>query len=291
MVVNELSFDPRHAWCPVPGLDDIEWTLEIFTVEDVRLLDATQTTLTANSVTCEGLMQPGMQRAMTGRVTVALQQDGPSVSWRVRAQTDLPIKAVKLLFRGLPTDEAQGWWTPTTPRDTALQPSPATPITLRYPWPSWQTPWISCGEGPGITLSVRDTVVAAKRFYTFLPPWSASPVVEIVCDQSAWNTSTSYAVPEIRLTTCADQVAVQQDLRAHLAHLQSAYGLVPWGERTDVPKWADGIRTVVTLHGQHWTGHVFNTFDEMCHILREVTRHIPGDQVLAYLPGWEGRYY
>jgi hypothetical protein len=48
---------------------------------------------------------------------------------------------------------------------------------------------------------------------------------------------------------------------------------------------------VLTLHGQHWTGFVFNTFDQMARILERVCDEVPGERVLAYLPGWEGRYY
>jgi hypothetical protein len=41
----------------------------------------------------------------------------------------------------------------------------------------------------------------------------------------------------------------------------------------------------------HWTGYAFNTFDQMGDALRFVADHVDGRSVLAYLPGWEGRYY
>src|SRR5206468_4295141 len=59
----------------------------------------------------------------------------------------------------------------------------------------------------------------------------------------------------------------------------------------DRPAWADELDLVLTLHGQHWTGFVFNTFDQMATILEEVAGEVPGERILAYLPGWEGRYY
>jgi hypothetical protein len=36
---------------------------------------------------------------------------------------------------------------------------------------------------------------------------------------------------------------------------------------------------------------VFNTFDQMGEVLKTITQHIPGREILAYVPGFEGRYY
>jgi hypothetical protein len=33
--VNDLSFDPRHPWFPVPGLAGAEWAVEVFTTGNV----------------------------------------------------------------------------------------------------------------------------------------------------------------------------------------------------------------------------------------------------------------
>ncbi|TDE14269.1 hypothetical protein [Jiangella asiatica] len=293
MATHELSFDPRHPWYPVPNVPGAEWSVEVFTVDDVRLLDPRRTTFEGGSLLADGLTWPGAQRNVAGRVRADLMiaPGGDAVTWRIRAEADVPVKAIKLLFRGLPGGAEDGWWSPTTPRDVALTPRPDEPVLLRYPWPNWQTPWICQGEGPAVTLSTRDTEVRAKRFYTFLPPWSPSAVTEVVCDQLATRRTPDFEAPPIVLRTCADVAAVHADLAEHLEHVERSFGLADWEDRADVPDWARDIRLVVTLHGQHWTGYVFNTFDDMGRILEEVTRHVPGEHVLAYLPGWEGRYY
>ena len=41
----------------------------------------------------------------------------------------------------------------------------------------------------------------------------------------------------------------------------------------------------------HWSGYVFNTYAQMAAAPRWITTRIEGQRVLAYLPGWEGRYY
>lgn len=61
--------------------------------------------------------------------------------------------------------------------------------------------------------------------------------------------------------------------------------------RRDVPAWAHELKLVFTLHGMHWTGRGFLDYSAMQDVLHLVTDRLPGRHVLAYLPGWEGRYY
>src|SRR4029453_2875886 len=77
----------------------------------------------------------------------------------------------------------------------------------------------------------------------------------------------------------------------HLGFLERSLGLRPFAERPDVPDWAREIRLVVTLHGMHWTGRSFLDYGGMLEVLRFVAARIDGRRVLAYLPGFEGRYY
>jgi hypothetical protein len=291
MYINDLSFDPAHAWFPVSGVPKARWAIEVFTTENAYTIDPSTAAIDDHGLRATGLMQLGGQRTAPGSVRVASESDRAGrVSWRIEAETPEIIKGAKLLLRDLPGTDG-GWWTPTTPASTTLNPTPAAPTLLSYPWDSWQTPWVCAGEGPALALSVRDRTVRAKRFYASFPFWASSQVVEIVCDAAATERATSYSAPEIRLAYCADAAEVRDDFEAHLASLETAFDLTRWEERTDVPAWADELELVLTLHGQHWTGHVFNTFDEMAAVLQEICREVPGSRVLAYLPGWEGRYY
>ena len=65
----------------------------------------------------------------------------------------------------------------------------------------------------------------------------------------------------------------------------------PFAQRSDVPEWFGDIRLVLNLHCEHWTGYVFNTFDSLRDVIGWVTQRIAGRHVLAFLPGWDGRYY
>jgi hypothetical protein len=293
MYVNELSFDPSHRWFPVPGLSSAAWAVEVFTTQGVYGLDPTATTFDGRRLSATRLQFLGGQQPAPGRVDGALEvDDGGAISWLLSAESDEIVKGLKLLLRDLPLDlDGMGWWTSTMAVGEAASPTQGEPILRSYPWDSWQTPWICAGEGPALALSVRDTLVRPKRFYTYMPHWAPGPVVEVVCDELATRRSPHFVAPPIRARRCESAAAIRTDFEQHLAWLEGAFGLVPWHERDDVPAWADELDLVLTLHGQHWTGFVFNTFDRMASILEEVAADVPGERILAYLPGWEGRYY
>jgi hypothetical protein len=297
MYVNNVSFDPAHRWFDVPGLPGAEWAVEVFTTENVYGLDPAKTKWDGRWLAASGLQRLGGQQQSAGTVTVGCRAGGDRVTgWTIAVRAAEPVKGVKLLLRNLPVALTEhGWWTPTTPAGTTLHPSGSQPLLLEYPWSaaaeSWQTPWICAGEGPALSLAVRDDRVKAKRFYSYWPHWSAVEIVEVICDAAAGGLGGSFETPEIRLALCADEAEVKGDLDEHLAWLERAFDLVRWEERHDAPAWADELDLVVTLHGQHWTGFVFNTFEQMATILESICKEVPGERVLAYLPGWEGRYY
>lgn len=292
----DLSFDPAHPWFDVPGVAGAQWALEVFTVENAYGLDPGRTAFDGRRLDSSGLQLLGGQRPVPGRVAVECRADGGTTTFSVTASAGEPIKGVKLLLRELPEAlTGQGWWTPTSPAGRSARPTAGRPVFLTYPWSAagedWQTPWICAGEGPALVIGVRDDRVRAKRFYAHRPHWADGDVVEVICTAAASERSTVFDAPEIRLALCGDEAAVEHELDGHLAQLERAFGLRRWDERRDAPGWADDLELVVTLHGQHWTGFVFNTFDRMAAILDTVCEVVPGERVLAYLPGWEGRYY
>lgn len=294
MYVNDLSFDPRDPLYPLPGSTDIRWGIQIFTTNNLYALDPEHASVTPEGeglrLVCERLSWAGQQQHAEGRVEARLERIDSAWSWEIEARHVEPIKVVKLLLHGLPAgDLEQGWWQPTSGRDQVQQATAALPLRWRYPWPEWLTPWACAGR---VCLSVRDPEVRAKRLYVHHPPYAGgTPVVELIWEEDAARWGQHIAAPPMRLRICADAMGVGADWEAHRAFVEQAYGLRPWKERPDVPAWMRDVKLVLNLHGQHWTGYVFNTFDRMAETLRFVTRHIDGSHVLAYVPGWEGRYY
>ncbi|KAA5835996.1 hypothetical protein F1721_06505 [Saccharopolyspora hirsuta] len=295
LIDTDLSFDPRDPYFPAPGATGVEWALQVFTTTNgygldsagVRLSDD-RTHLHADRYAWLGQQLP----VDAGSVDVAVTSSGGVLEWSIAVRHEEPIKSVKLLLRGLPAEQLRaGWWAPNTGRGRAHGVN-GQRFQLEYPGPDWATPWVAAGtEQSGLVLSVRDPLVRRQILHVHQPPYAPGPITELVHLPMASARSTSYQVPPIRLRPGTDAPTADADLDEHMSFVEQAHGLQPWATRPDVPDWMRRIALVVTLHGQHWTGYVFNTFPQMAEALRFVAQHIEPHRVLAYLPGWEGRYY
>ncbi|WP_343421335.1 hypothetical protein [Candidatus Flexifilum breve] len=296
--IYDLSFDPRDPLYDVPGLPGVRWGVQIFTVSNLYQLDSAQVTVSADGRRLEaaGLSWAGQQQRSPGSVSVQISEDAGATVWRIQAQHAEPIKVVKLMLWGLPESAiAQGWWQPTSTAGRTAVPTLTAPVKWNYPWREWLTPWACAGEidgSPLVCVSLRDAEVRAKRLYTHLPPYADSkPVVEVIFEEDAIRWGNTISTCELRLRVTNSLAEVEDDFAAHLAFLEGAYDLQSWETRSDVPGWMRDIKLVLNLHGQHWTGYVFNTFDQMAETLKTVAQHVPGKHILAYVPGFEGRYY
>lgn len=284
LIDSDLSFDPRDPYFPLPGCG-IRWAVQIFTADNGYGLDAGAVHADSRGVRADRLALLGQQRPVEGGADVVLHRDGDRFEWSISVHCAEPVKAVKLLIAGLPGATRAGWWTASTARGQ-LHGADGRRFQLEYPGPDWATPWAASGD---LALSVRDPLVRRQILHVDRPPYAEGPIAELVHVAPATERARSYRVPPILLSTAVSAPA--DDFAAHLSFVERAHGLSRWEDRADVPSWLRGIALVVTLHGQHWTGHVFNTFREMAEALRFITGHIDGHRVLAYLPGWEGRYY
>jgi hypothetical protein len=300
LYINDLSYDPRDPLFEVPGLPDVRWGIQVFTTRNMYGLDPARTQITQQGsqtrLVCDQLSWGGQQQRSAGHVEATLTRDGGVLTFRVQAQHAEPLKVVKLLVWGLPEAALdQGWWQAITSTEESYQVTTTRPLFWNYPWREWLTPWACAGQADGqpfVCVSVRDPEVRAKRLYVHRPPYADSKsVVEICFEEDAMRWGSTIATPDLRVHICTTRAEMQADFDEHLNYVQQCFGLQPWDTRADVPAWMRDVRLVLNLHGQHWTGYVFNTFDRMAETLRFVTQHIPGKQLLAYIPGWEGRYY
>ena len=294
---TDLSFDPRDPYFTAPG-GSVRWAIQVFTTGNGYGIDAGRAQYDTPSrdrahLYCDRYALLGQQRpADGGEINAEVTHSGGVLEWSITVRHHEPVKAVKLLLSGLdPALLSAGWWAPNTPRGSVLG-ADGQRFQLEYPGADWATPWVAAGtESKAIVLSVRDSLVQRQILHVNQPSYASAPIVELVHVPSAPSRSTTYRVPPIRLQPKVSGKGLEASLNAHLSFVEGAHHLVPWETRDDVPAWLRDIALVVTLHGQHWTGYVFNTFAEMAEALRFVARHIDPARVLAYLPGWEGRYY
>jgi len=299
MYVNNLSFNPHDPLYETPSLEGVHWGIQLFTTRNMYQLDPDCVRVTPSGtgfeLVSEGLRWAGQQQRSEGYVRAVVTAEAGVVTWQIEASHAEPIKNIKLMLWGLPQDALdKGWWQPTTRQRKTYHGTghKDKPLLWNYPWREWLTPWACAGDESGaVVINVRDPEVRAKRLYVYHPPYADGEIVEVICEEDATRWGNSFSAPPIQLRLCHSQAEIDAAFNEHQAFIEQAFNLQSWETRTDVPAWMRDIRLVVTLHGQHWTGYVFNTFERMAEALRLVTQHIPGNQVLAYIPGWEGRYY
>ena len=288
----KFSFDFPEPSVEFAGL---RFGFLVFTRENTYALDAS--TMTADA-TCDavaikatGLTWAGGQVKAAGGVDARLQKDGDVVLCDVTAHMDQPIKAVTVVVRGIPRGKlSSGGGAPFDPKDDE--------VLWGYPFGAGDlfgdnTAW---GMGTPLTvvqageqytaLSSLDDTVRAKRFY--FQPGEQGYRVELVHEVEGWLDRRTVQVP----TWCVRRAAsLDAAVAPHYAHLERAYHFPKWETRTDVPDWLRRTELVVTLHGMHFTGYIFNDYTRMLDILRWIATQLPADRVLAFISAWDGRYY
>jgi len=275
-----------------PVFDVGPWkvSFQLLTLENIYGLDPAHTTFRAEGdgwrLDCTRLSWAGQQERAPGELHATFTPESPT-RLRVKVQAAAPykIKVVKFLLRGLPTLQVLDMLD--SPADV-----PTGGTILRYPNPL-RLPVLFARRPDGRLIGIRneDPHVRAKRFAMFQEqggPFKASYTLECIHEQDARWFDTRIDVPDWSVEAEAEIGAFRQ---AQLDFNEAHLGWSPWEQRADVPAWARQIRLCLTLHGMHWSGYVFNTYADMLDIIRFAVERIDGRHLLAYLPGWEGRYY
>jgi hypothetical protein len=135
-------------------------------------------------------------------------------------------------------------------------------------------------------ISSLDDRVRPKRFY--LAPGETSYRVEAIYEHDGWRHDRRVQTPTWRL---ARVPSAEEATSIHMQHVERAYSLPAWETRPDVPAWMRNVALVTTLHGQHYTGYMFNDYAKMLETLRWMATQIPPERVLAFISAWDGRYY
>jgi hypothetical protein len=240
---------------------------------------------------CDGLVWAGGQERAGGRLTMQLRSTPEGIECSMDVECERPLKAVTMIVRGVPRGRVSTGGDFFDPAENEL--------LFGYPFSAGDL--FGPGSAGGLTtpllmvrrnesecffISSLDDRVRAKRFY--LQPGEAGYKLEAVWEAEGWKDESRVRVPTWRLGTAREP---QDALARHYAHVERAYRLPRWGTRADVPDWLRSIALVTTLHGQHYTGYIFNDYAKMLATLRWMATEIPADRVLVFISAWDGRYY
>lgn len=281
------SFDLRD---PIINIEGWHLSLQIVTLENIYGLDPEQTKIEKNDdcwhVTCTHLSWAGQQQRAKGVVRIQIKAENDrQLRLQIYAEAPHRIRAVKLLLRDLP---------PLHLLDTLDQNReiPRDGLLDKYPNPL-RLPIMVARVNDGICIGMRceDPHARPKRFAAFMERMgehTGTYTLECIHEEDARWFKNTLCVPDWIITR---DIEVEQFRADQLAFNEAHLGLVEWETRTDMPDWTRDVKLCLTLHGMHWSGYVFNTYDDMLQIIQFAAERIEGRHILAYLPGWEGRYY
>lgn len=284
--VMKFSYDDPEPSVSFAGL---MFGFQVITFENNYAIDPARVTVTRTGddrlrLVATGLTCAGGTLKRDGRLVAELEKTATgAIEWRVTTALPIPVKSVKTIVRGLPrgrlSPSCEGW------RDTGENET-----VFEYPtlMGGMATPFVAIESRDGRFwgLSALQREVRPARF-AFLPGPDGYKV-EMLYEQAGWDRRGD-------VETCRWRIAVARDLPGiaapHFAAVRQAYRLPDFATRADAPAWAKDVALVLSLHGEHWTGYVFNSFDRQLEILRWAARQIDPRQVMVFLPGWDARYY
>jgi hypothetical protein len=286
----KFSFDFPE---PSVAFEGMLFSFRLYTFENAYGLDRDQMTVekTANGMTlhCSQFVWAGGQEHVPGTLLARFHKNGDFVEWDVSAEIHRPIKSIAAIIRGVPRGKispgSQGFF---DPKDNE--------VLIGYPFGggdhhgaiSVDSPLviIQAGDQEFFLLSALLKEVRANRIY--LQPGANGYRVELVYEQGGWEKSNRVQSPLWRAgrTRRAGDAYAQ-----HYDRVAQAFGIPKWEQRQDVPPWFRDIALVLSIHGMHWTGYIFNDFAKALRTLEWARTQIPADRVLVFLPAWDGRYY
>jgi hypothetical protein len=284
--VHFASFDLNY---PIFDAHDLRLSVQVVARDNVYGVDPAQTSgrLEGDTfvVRSAGLSWAGGTQRADGKVVLRVRLDAPGrVSLRVKARANEPIRCVKILLRDLPAPLA-------LVEEGGERAVGALGEVLAYP-NRLGAPILLVRAGDAtLALRAEDPEVREKRFAVATERVGALAgrgVVELIHEEAASRFARDLEAPPWIVARDLSRGALECE---HAGFAAQAHGLRAWREREDVPGWARELRLALTLHGMHWTGRAFLDYPAMLEILRFVAARIDGRHVLAYLPGWEGRYY
>lgn len=278
---------------PSVTFQGMQFSFRLYTFENAYGLDRAsmkiERTADGLALSCSQLVWAGGQQKASGNLLARFRKIDGGVQWNASAEMDQPIKSITAIVRGVPRGKVAGG------SEGFFDPG-ENELLFGYPFGAGDhhiargidSPLavIQAGEREFFFLSTLLTQVRACRIY--LQPGEAGYRAELVYEQAGWEKKNQLESPAWRAGRTS---TAEEAYRPHFEHVAEAFQIPTWEQRADVPPWLRDVSLVLSIHGMHWTGYVFNDFAKASRILDWVATQIAPQKVMVFLPAWDGRYY
>lgn len=277
--MHDLSFTPRNVYF---DHGELRLSVEIFTFNNIYTADPERTSVGTRGFFSSGLLTSGGQQPAAGSLYLEIEGDRACVGGSIEGQT---VRCIKLAVEGLPEGYVDGTI------DCLRREVDDFGFVLHYPegWRELATPLTFLNTAGGVYYFYSEDERVREKRFAFMRR-SGGTRAELIFEEDATAMSSAISAPAWHLGfVCNEQKGSIQSRYA--AQFAAAHGLVEYNKRPDVPAWLRDISLVIGAHCMHWTGYVFNKYEDIIPLLDYVCERIDGKHVLLYLPGFEGRYY
>ena len=274
-------------------LDGLSFALRLFTVNNAYAPDPNTLRVdrTGNAVRLQssGLIWGGGQGRAPGGIDLAIRrgEDGRFIVEGRGWHGQEICKSVLLLVKGI-EPVSLAFDAEHTSEVDAYGCTPVFSYPSGKPGVKMPLAFVTSRDGTDWFALSKDRQLRPKRFATHYDPARKELLLDLAHEEDARRRTYEIDLPAWHIGRAPSHMEI---VRERCGDLEKNFGLKPYACRDDVPDWLDGIKLVTILHGTHWTGHVFNSYDAMCDILEWIAARIEGRHVLAFLPAWDGRYY
>ena len=261
---------------------DIKVSIEVFSLENVYTIPQGSFVKSGNSYFSDSLVW-GNTEHVDGKASLRIKNYKNSFKVNARAKLDKKIRSIKVRFDNLPLGKLISL-------SSADKKVTEYGIHIRYPegWRDLSYPLLvfELDNGKYLYLRCLDNTVNIKQF--LLKKIGNSLRVDITQEQIGSSLRNSFAIPEIEVGISKDKESIYQKQRELM---EKTFDAVPFEKSNIVPEWLKNISLVVIMHMESFTGHIFHTYEKAYEDVKKLTEMIPGNRILVYFPGWEGRYY
>ena len=280
-----------HTWSfkdknPIFKFFDLRFSVQVFTDTNRYDLDEKKCIVFQDEnsfeLKCSGLQWAGGQVDDAGECYMLVKKNEGSYTFDLKVGKNEFVKKVKVLLYDQPLGDVVA----RRRYDVTIN---EIGNIFRYPngWDDLFTPLISIKNENQIRYyRSLDGVVRPKTF--MVQKIGDSSIVEMIFEESAMEPKYELEVPTWEVGNCSSVEEIFEKQR-HL--IEKQYNLKTWEEREDVPDWARKISLVLSIHAMHWSGYIFNNYQDIINKLEWFAQYIDPTEVLVYIPGFDGRYY
>ena len=282
MQLQDLSFKLDNEYIALDN--DVMLSIEVFSFDNVFHPRKGSLKKVENKYISHELIWGGSEFEPNSFVELEVGKENNTYSFNLKAGLNQKVRETKLRFDNLPLGNLIS-----TINGEHITKEYCEILCYPEGWRSLMTPLLVFKLAKDKFLYFRslDNKVRQKRFY-IKKTSEKTMTVELLYEENGKDMSNSVSVPTWEYGYVSSEKEIYEK---HTKFLEKTYQYVKYENRKDVPNWFKDISLIVICHMEHWTGHIFHTYEQALEDFKKLTKYIDPKHVLFYIPGWEGRYY